>query len=149
MYLTVRLLDAGKKVRAKAELVCAARDVGPDICVHKGKRRIWIEAVSPDQVHRDNPDKVADLLEDGRINDEDERRRVELRITTAHPPPSYFMSRPDSGGPCNKATKSKVNFFGVKEESDDIRMRRLDAAFEFGSCLLNLRCEHIIHELNV
>jgi len=83
MYLTVRLLDVAKKVRAKADLARAARDVGPDICIYKGTRRIWIEAVSPDQGHQDNPDRVANLPEDGRIDAEDERRRVELRITTA------------------------------------------------------------------
>ncbi|WP_024576216.1 MULTISPECIES: hypothetical protein [unclassified Afipia] len=33
MYLTVRLLDADKKVRLKAGVVRAARDFGPDICI--------------------------------------------------------------------------------------------------------------------
>lgn len=49
----------------------------------KGTRRIWIEAVSPDQGHQDNLDKVSNLPEDGRVDAEDERRRVELRITAA------------------------------------------------------------------
>ena len=60
MYLTVRLVDAGKKVRTRAEMPRANRDAGPDICVQKGTRKIWIEAVSPDQGHQNNPDRVAD-----------------------------------------------------------------------------------------
>lgn len=84
MYLTVRLLDAAKKVRPRAELAPAARDVGPDICIQKGTRRIWIEAVSPDQGHQNNPDRVADWpVEERRIDAEEQRRQVELRITTA------------------------------------------------------------------
>jgi hypothetical protein len=84
MYLSVRLLDAAKKVRSKAEVARAARDVGPDVCIQKGTRRIWIEAVSPDQGHENNPDRVADWpAEERRIDAEEQRRQVELRITTA------------------------------------------------------------------
>jgi hypothetical protein len=84
MYLTVRLVDAGRKVRTSAEVPRANRDVGPDICVRKGTRKIWIEAVSPDQGHEDNPDRVGDWpADEQRIDVEEERRRVELRITTA------------------------------------------------------------------
>lgn len=84
MYLTVRLLDAAKKVRPRAELAQAVRDVGPDICIQKGTRKIWIEAVSPDQGRENNPDRVADWpAGEGRIDVEEERRQVELRVTTA------------------------------------------------------------------
>lgn len=84
MYLTVRLLDAGKKIRSRAELSPAARDVGPDVCIQKGTRRIWIEAVSPEQGHANNPDRVADWpAEEARIDVGEQRRQVELRITTA------------------------------------------------------------------
>jgi hypothetical protein len=84
MYLTVRLLDAGKKIRSRAELPSAARDVGPDLCIQKGTRRIWIEAVSPEQGHANNPDRVADRpAEEARIDADEQRRQVELRITTA------------------------------------------------------------------
>jgi hypothetical protein len=84
MYLTIRLLDAAKKVRSRAELAPAARDVGPDICIQKGTRKIWIEAVSPDQGRENNPDRVADWpAEERRIDAEEQRRQVELRITTA------------------------------------------------------------------
>jgi hypothetical protein len=84
MYLAVRLLDAAKKVRRRAELAQAVRDVGPDICIQKGTRRIWIEAVSPDQGRESNPDRVADWpAGEVRIDVEEERRQVELRVTTA------------------------------------------------------------------
>jgi len=84
MYLSVRLLDAAKKVRSKAEVARAVRDVGPDVCIQKGTRRIWIEAVLPDQGHENNPDRVADWpAEERRIDAEEQRRQVELRITTA------------------------------------------------------------------
>jgi hypothetical protein len=84
MYLTVRLLDAAKKVRPRTELAQAARDVGPDICIQKGTRKIWIEAVSPDQGHENNPDRVADWpAEESRIDVDEQRRQVELRATSA------------------------------------------------------------------
>jgi len=84
MYLTVRLVDAGRKVRTKAEVPRANRDVGPDICIQKGTRRIWIEAVAPDQGDQNNPDRVADWpAVEQRIDVEEERRQVELRITAA------------------------------------------------------------------
>ena len=75
MYLSVRLLDAAKKVRSKAEVARAAR-VGPDVCIQKGTRRIWIEAVSPDQGHENNSDRVADWpAEERRIDAEEQRRQ--------------------------------------------------------------------------
>jgi hypothetical protein len=84
MYLTVRLIDAGKKVRSRAELAAAERDAGPDVCVRKGSRKIWIEAVSPEQGHENSPDRVADWpQEEQQINVDEERRQVELRITAA------------------------------------------------------------------
>jgi DNA-binding CsgD family transcriptional regulator len=33
MYLAVRLLDAGKKLRKRADLTKASRDKGPDVCI--------------------------------------------------------------------------------------------------------------------
>ena len=85
MYLTVRLLDTAPEVRPRTELAQAARDVGPDICIQKGTRKIWIEAVSPDQGHENNPDRVADWpAKESRINVErKQRRQVELRATAA------------------------------------------------------------------
>jgi hypothetical protein len=43
MYLAAWLLDAGHHLRPRAELPAAQRDAGPDICVRKGRRKIWIE----------------------------------------------------------------------------------------------------------
>jgi len=84
MYLTVRLVDAGKKAHTRAEVLRANRDAGPDICVQKGTRKIWIEAVSSDKGHQTNPDRVADWsAAEQRIDVEEERRQVELRITSA------------------------------------------------------------------
>jgi hypothetical protein len=84
MYLTVRLLDAGKKIRSRAELPSAARDVGLDLCNQKGTRRTWIEAVSPELGHANNPDRLADWpAEEARIDVDEQRHQVELRITTA------------------------------------------------------------------
>ncbi len=85
MYLTVRLADAGKKVRKRAEVPAATRDIGPDICILKGRRKIWIEAISPDQGDVEkNLDRVPDLpQEEGRVDVAAQRRAVELRITSA------------------------------------------------------------------
>jgi len=75
MYLTVRLLDAGKNVPSRAELAPADRDTGPDVCIRKGSRKIWIEAVSPEQGHENNPDRLADWpQEEQQINVDEERR---------------------------------------------------------------------------
>jgi hypothetical protein len=82
MYLTVKLLKAGRHVRTRAELTTADRDTGPDICIRKVTRKIWIEAVSPGQGDTDkNPDRVPDVPQGGGQL-ESARREVELRITT-------------------------------------------------------------------
>lgn len=85
MYLAVVLLNAGKKLRKRADLTKASRDKGPDVCIPKGRRKIWIEAISPDPGDEvDNLDKVPDLFPasaDG--NREAPRREIELRITSS------------------------------------------------------------------
>jgi hypothetical protein len=85
MYLTVRFLDARKKLRPRAELTAADRDTGPDICIRKSRRHIWIEAIAPTQGDaKDNLDRVPDLLPAGPDELKDPpRREVELRITSA------------------------------------------------------------------
>ncbi len=85
MYLAVVLLDARKRLRKREEMTKASRNKGPDICIPQGRRKIWIEAISPapgDEV--DNLDKVPDLFAasaDG--NREAPRREIELRITSS------------------------------------------------------------------
>lgn len=84
MYLTVVLLDAGKRVVPREKLPKAQRDEGPDICIPKCKRRIWIEAIAPDRGEPDNLDSVPDLFAasaEGQA--QDARRQVELRITSS------------------------------------------------------------------
>jgi hypothetical protein len=62
MYLTVVLLDAGKKIQPREKLHKAERGAGPDICIPKGRRKIWIEAIAPDRGELDNLDRVPDLF---------------------------------------------------------------------------------------
>ncbi len=80
----MRLIDSGKNVRPRAELAAADRDVGPDVCIRKGTRNIWIEAVSPEHGHENNPNRVADWPQQGQqINVEERRRQMELRVASA------------------------------------------------------------------
>jgi hypothetical protein len=60
----------------------AQRDTGPDICIRKGRRRIWIEAEAPGPGDADNPDQVPDLFAATADEKSDApRRQIELRIT--------------------------------------------------------------------
>lgn len=85
MYLAVVLLKARKRLRPRAKLTKASRNKGPDICIPKRKRKIWIEAIAPDPGDDvKNLDKVPDLFPasaDG--NREAPRREIELRITSS------------------------------------------------------------------
>jgi hypothetical protein len=84
MYLTVSLLDAGKNLRKREELTLARRDVGPDICINKGTRRIWVEAVSPGPGDDGKPDRVPNLrTASGDELQESPDRQIELRVTTS------------------------------------------------------------------
>jgi hypothetical protein len=80
MYLTLIMLDGRKKLRKREELTLAQRNTGPDICIEKGNRYIWIEAMAPDRGNEEfNPDFVPEL---SNIKD-NPRRQIELRITHA------------------------------------------------------------------
>jgi hypothetical protein len=81
MYLGVRLLDGRKAVRKRGQLSKKERDEGPDFCIQKGRRKIWIEVIAPSPGDEDNPDKVPDLFASGA--DEGARRKIELRIASA------------------------------------------------------------------
>ena len=84
MYLSVRLLASRKKLRPRAELPDAERDEGPDICISKGCRKIWIEAMAPSPGDDKNLDKVPDLfLNAGDGLQDMPERHIELRITGA------------------------------------------------------------------
>ena len=59
MYLGVRLLEGRKALRKKDKLPKAERDEGPDFCIQKGRRRIWVEAIAPSPGDETNLDKVS------------------------------------------------------------------------------------------
>jgi hypothetical protein len=81
MYLGVRLLDGRKALRKRKRLPKSERDEGPDYCIQKGRRRIWIEVIAPSPGDEDNTDKVPDLFASGA--QENPRRQIELRIASA------------------------------------------------------------------
>jgi hypothetical protein len=84
MYLAVSLLERGKKLRLRSELTAAQRDTGPDICIRKSSRNIWIEAIAPAKGAATNFDRVPDLFPASSDALKDPpRREVELRITSA------------------------------------------------------------------
>jgi len=47
MYLGVQLLNGRKALCRRDKLPKARRDEGPDFCIRKGRRRIWIEVIAP------------------------------------------------------------------------------------------------------
>jgi hypothetical protein len=81
MYLGGRLLDGRKALRKRKQLSKAGRDEGPDFCIQKGRRRIWIEVIAPSPGNEENLDKVPHLFASGA--QEDARRQIELRIASA------------------------------------------------------------------
>jgi hypothetical protein len=85
MYLTLALLNRhNKKVCKRAELTLAQRNTGPDICIRKGNRRIWIEAMAPDRGDEEsNPDRVPESKSGLNDPKDNPRRQIELRITGA------------------------------------------------------------------
>ena len=84
MYLALVLLSGRKKLRKRAELTLAQRNTGPDICITKGNRRIWIEAMAPDRGDEKlNPDRVPELKPGSNDARDNPRRQIELRITHA------------------------------------------------------------------
>jgi hypothetical protein len=100
MYLAVVLLKARKRLRKRAQITKSSRNKGPDICIPKRRRKIWVEAIAPDPGDEvDNLDKVPDLLaasEDGKRDSP--RREVELRITSAlYKKMQYFHSLKKEG----------------------------------------------------
>jgi hypothetical protein len=83
MYLTLILLEGRKTLRKRAELTLAQRNTGPDICIEKGNRLIWIEAMAPDQGDEKNLDRVPELKAGLSGANDNPRRQIELRITHA------------------------------------------------------------------
>jgi hypothetical protein len=84
MYLAIHFLDARKKMRKREELTTEQRDTGPDICIRKGRRRIWVEGIATGAGNDDNLDQVPDLFAANADEVQDApRRQIELRITTA------------------------------------------------------------------
>jgi hypothetical protein len=82
MYLAVAMLRAKRKLRRRQDLPLGKRDTGPDMCIKRGRRRIWIEAEAPGPGDSDNPDQVPDLFAataDEKLDAP--RRQIELRIT--------------------------------------------------------------------
>lgn len=87
MYLALNLLKGHKKLRKREELTKEDRDAGPDICITKGGRKIWIEVITPERGDEEpgkpNPDRVAELKSGENVSDEDARRQIEVRIRGA------------------------------------------------------------------
>jgi hypothetical protein len=87
MYLALVMLGGRKKLRERSELTKAQRDKGPDLCIRKGNRRIWIEAMSPDRGNEEpgvpNPDRVQELKPGLNDPKDNPRRQIELRIRGA------------------------------------------------------------------
>jgi hypothetical protein len=81
MYLGVCLLDGRKALRKRSQLPKKERDKGPDFCIQKGRRKIWVEVIAPNPGDENNLDKVPDLFASGA--DSDARRKIELRIASA------------------------------------------------------------------
>jgi hypothetical protein len=77
------VLEGGKKLRKRAEPTRTQRNTGPDICVKNRKRRIWIEAMAPDQGDETNLDQVPPLKSGLADPKNSPRRQIELRITHA------------------------------------------------------------------
>ncbi|GAA0588643.1 hypothetical protein [Rhizomicrobium electricum] len=82
MYLTVLLLDEGKKIRPRKDVLKAEREVGPDICVLEQGRKVWIECVTPGAGKEGHPDSVPELGGKRTLHAAP-RRQVELRITSS------------------------------------------------------------------
>lgn len=83
MYLATRLLAGRKKLVPRAELPAAQRDEGPDICIRKSRRKVWIEAIAPSPGDDKNLDQVPDLFVGGDGMHDMPKRQIELRITGA------------------------------------------------------------------
>jgi len=77
----VRLLEERKALRKRNQLPKKERDEGPDYCIHKGRRKIWVGVIAPSPGDEDNLDKVLDLFASGA--DSETRRKIELRIASA------------------------------------------------------------------
>jgi hypothetical protein len=93
MYLTLAMLDRHKmKVCRRAELTLAQRDKGPDICIGKGNRRIWIEAMAPEHGDdEENPDRVP-KLKPGLNDPKDNLASLQSRADSSHwKPPGAFL----------------------------------------------------------
>jgi hypothetical protein len=83
MYLATRLLAGRRKLIPRAELRTAQRDKGPDVCITKSRRKIWVEAIAPSPGDDKNLDRVPDLFLGGDDVQDMPRRQIELRITGA------------------------------------------------------------------
>lgn len=85
MYLTVELMNEGKRLRPRASLERRVREHGPDICIEESDRRIWIESVCPKTGASSSLDSVPDLvaISEGGVATVAPRREVELRISSA------------------------------------------------------------------
>jgi hypothetical protein len=81
MYLGNRLLEGRKALRKRSLLPKKERDEGPDFCIQKGRRKIWVEVIAPSPGDENNLDKVPDLFASGA--DKEVRRKIELRIGSA------------------------------------------------------------------
>lgn len=84
MYLAMRFLNTRKRMRRREELSRDQRDEGPDVCIRKCSRHIWIEGIATGVGAPDNLDQVVDLFAaNADVVQDAPRRQIELRITSA------------------------------------------------------------------
>ena len=82
--ISLSVSSTRKKMRRREELTREQRNTGPDICVRKGRRRIWIEGIATGAGNADNLDQVPDLFAANADEVQNApRRQIELRITAA------------------------------------------------------------------
>lgn len=81
MYLGWSLLEAGKKLLTAAERKTA--ECLPDLCVIEGERRIWIEAIAPDEGSGENKVKGPKPINEGGGLEAAPVGQAQLRMTSA------------------------------------------------------------------
>lgn len=85
MYVSIKLMDEGKRLRLRDEFGKKERNKGPDICILEEGRKIWIEAVCPGLGEDEKPDSVPGIGPEisNEITHPVPKRQIHLRVTNA------------------------------------------------------------------
>ena len=107
--ISLSVSSTRKKMRRREELTREQRNTGPDICIRKGRRRIWIEGIATGTGNADNLDQVPDLFAANADEVQNApRRQIELRITAALRRKAEKFERYCHGGkPARSATRTR------------------------------------------